>query len=101
MQEIAHFRNQLKSNKANRKELREKQQHHLPAQEYGALEADLIRQSLYDKHQLNVLTNKWAQVLEVTRTGLAAFEDAIDLLKNERKERSAALQQQLLNSMYF
>jgi tRNA pseudouridine32 synthase/23S rRNA pseudouridine746 synthase len=101
MQEIAAFRQQLKCNKEGRKLLRENQKILLGAQDYEAMERDLIKQSLHDKHQLNVLLNKWAQQLEETRRGLAAFESAMDLLKNERRERSAALQQQLFEQYVF
>ncbi|HUP11245.1 MAG TPA: RluA family pseudouridine synthase, partial [Niastella sp.] len=66
-----------------------------------ALEADLIKLSLHDKHQLNVLANKWEQVLENIRAGLNQFERDLETLKNERKERSAALQQQLFAQYVF
>jgi tRNA pseudouridine32 synthase/23S rRNA pseudouridine746 synthase len=101
LQEIAAFRKQLKSNKESRKQLREKQKHSLGQQEYNVVEADLIRQSLHDKHLLKVLTNKWEQILEELRTGLAQFERDIEILKNERKERSAALQQRLFEQYAF
>jgi tRNA pseudouridine32 synthase / 23S rRNA pseudouridine746 synthase len=101
LQEISAFRKQLISNKASRKQIREKQKNSLSAQEYEALEADLIKQSLHDKHQLNVLTNKWAQKLEEMQTGLAEFERAIEILKNERREKSATLQQQLFEQYAF
>jgi tRNA pseudouridine32 synthase/23S rRNA pseudouridine746 synthase len=101
LHEIAAFRKQLTNNRADRKQLREKQKNSLNAQEYEAVEADLIKQSLHDKHQLNVLTNKWAQILSAARTTLAEFEDAIETLKNERREKSAALQQQLFAQYVF
>jgi tRNA pseudouridine32 synthase / 23S rRNA pseudouridine746 synthase len=101
LQEIAAFKKQLKDNKENRKQLREKHKTSLSQQEYEVFEANLIKQSLHDKHQLTVLTNKWAQALEVVNTRLAQFDNEIDLLKNERKERSAALQQQLFAQYSF
>ncbi|WP_245999541.1 RluA family pseudouridine synthase [Paraflavitalea soli] len=101
LQETGALRKQLKSNKEGRKQVREQERNKLGAQDYAALEADLIRQSLHDKRALNLLTNQWEQVLDETRTGLAPFEQAIDLLKNERKERSAALQEQLFEQYMF
>jgi tRNA pseudouridine32 synthase/23S rRNA pseudouridine746 synthase len=101
LQEITAIREQLTNNRAARKQLREKQKNSLSAQEYEAVAADLIKQSLHDKHQLNVLTNKWAQLLSAARTALAEFEDAIESLKNERREKSAALQQQLFAQYVF
>lgn len=99
--EIAALKLQLKSNKEQRKELREKQRNSLNEQEYAVVEADFIRQSLHDKHQLKQLTGRWEQLLEEKRTKLAQFEDAVETLKNERKERSGALQQQLFEQYVF
>ncbi len=99
--EITTFKKQLRSNKENRKKLREQLINILNQQEYAIAEADLVKQSLYDKHQLKMLTNKWEQLLEEMRTRLAQFETNIEALKNERKERSAALQQQLFEQYVF
>jgi tRNA pseudouridine32 synthase/23S rRNA pseudouridine746 synthase len=101
VQEIAAFREQLKSNKEHRKQLREKQKNLLSRQEYVVFEAALIKQSLHDKHQLTVLTKKWEQVLSAVQTGLTQFEREIETLKDERKERSSALQQQLFAQYVF
>ena len=101
LQEISAFREQLKSNKESRKQIREKKKKSLSPQDYEAVEAELIRQSLHDKHQLSVLTKKWEKVLEKMRTGLSQFESDIENLKNERKEKSAALQQQLFEQYVF
>jgi len=101
LQELSAFRKQLKSNKESRKQLREKQKNSLSEPDYDVVEADLIKQSLHDKHQLNVLTKKWEQILDEVRTRLAQFESEIEYLKNERKEKSAALQQQLFEQYVF
>jgi len=101
LQEIAAFREQLKSNKEQRKQIRETQKKSLSHEEYEAVALDLIKHSLHDKHQLNVLTNKWKQVMEAAQTGLAQFESDIESLKNERKEKSATLQQQLFDQYVF
>lgn len=65
------------------------------------MEANLIKQSLHDKRQLTMLTNKWNQLIEADRTRLAQFEHDIESLKNERKERSFTLQQQLFDQYVF
>jgi tRNA pseudouridine32 synthase / 23S rRNA pseudouridine746 synthase len=101
LQEISAFRIQLKSNKERRKQLREKQKNSLSQPDYDVVEAGLIKESLHDKHQLNVLTNKWEQILSAVRTRLAQFESEIEILKNERKEKSAALQAQLFAQYVF
>ncbi|MDB5132379.1 MAG: pseudouridine synthase, partial [Mucilaginibacter sp.] len=57
IQEISDFKKQLKINKAARKNIREEQKSSLSEDAYSDFEADLIKQSLYDKHLLNVLVN--------------------------------------------
>lgn len=100
-QEISTFKKQLKENKDNRKQQREENKIKLSQQDYDALEAQLIKLSLHDKHQLNLLTNKWGQLITTTQNSLKKFEADIELLKTERKERSAALQQQLFDQYLF
>lgn len=99
--EISALKEQLKSNKENRKQIREEQKSKSDHRAFEELDADLIKQSLYDKRQLRDLVNKWEQLLNELRTNLSQFEHDIELLKNERKERSAALQQQLFEQYSF
>lgn len=101
LKEISALKSQLKVNKEDRRKLREAQKNNLSEHDYKLFEADLIKQSLYDKHQLKVLTDQWKQLLEVTQTKLARFEQSVETLKNERKERSATLQQQLFEQYVF
>lgn len=100
-QEISTFKKQLKENKDNRKQQREENKIKLSQQDYDALEAQLIKLSLHDKHQLNLLTGKWEQLISATQNSLKKFEADIEQLKTERKERSAALQQQLFDQYLF
>ncbi|HRB71586.1 MAG TPA: pseudouridine synthase [Flavobacterium sp.] len=100
-EEITAFKKQLKANKEERKKSREAQQSSLTESEYAVFEADLIKQSLRDKWELQVLTNKWKACLDETRLQLAQFDDQIEALKKERKEKSAALQQQLFEQYSF
>jgi tRNA pseudouridine32 synthase/23S rRNA pseudouridine746 synthase len=101
IQEISVFRDQLRGNKASRKLVRDQQKNALSQQDYEVVEAELIRHSLHDKHQLKVLINRWEQILEEARTGLAPFEFDIDILKNERQEKSTVLQQKLFEQYVF
>jgi len=100
-QEISALREQVKSNKASRKLIREKQKNNLGQQEYEVIEAELIRQSSQDKQELKVLINKWKQSIEEARTGLIQFEYDIEILKNQRKEKSTTLQRQLFEQYVF
>jgi tRNA pseudouridine32 synthase / 23S rRNA pseudouridine746 synthase len=97
-QEIAAFKEQLKNNKAARKQQRLSLK---DSPDFDAAEAELVRQSLYDKHLLKKLTDEWDATLSTLRAQLAHFEDEMEALKNERKERSADLQQQLFEQYTF
>jgi tRNA pseudouridine32 synthase/23S rRNA pseudouridine746 synthase len=99
--EISALKKQLKNNKEDRKQFRESQKSILHEQDYMIAEADLVKQSLRDKHQLKLLTDKWAPLLEEMQTRHTQFETNIETLKTERKERSAALQQQLFEQYVF
>lgn len=98
---ITTFKKQLKSNKEERKKARATQQTILPEPEYADFEADLIKQSLRDKWELQVLLTHWKQLLEQIQSQIARYEDQIDALKKERKEKSAALQRQLFEQYSF
>jgi len=99
--EITTAKKHLKNNKEKRKALRAQLINSLDQQDYAIADANLIKQSLYDKRQLRALTDRWERLLEEMRTRLAQFETNIEALKNERKERSAALQQQLFKQYVF
>lgn len=99
--EIAAQKNQLKNNKENRRKLREEKKDILNANEYAEFEAEMVKQSLYDKHLLKQLTDNWANTLAELQTKLAPFEQRIEALKEERRERSATLQQQLFEQYVF
>lgn len=99
--EISAFKKQLKDNKEDRRKLRDEWTNTLNPQDYALAEADLVKQSLRDKHELKELTNRWEQQLGEMRTRLEQFDADIEALKNERKERSAALQQQLFRQYVF
>jgi len=100
-QEISVLKKQLKSNKQNRKERREEQKNILDEDSYALFEADLVKQSFFDQYQLKVLTDKWKQFLEEMLTRWTAFETRIEALRNERREKSAALQGQLFEQYTF
>lgn len=99
-EEIAALKLELKINKENRDRIRAGQRAPV-VQEPIISEAELINQSLYDKRRLRDLSGKWKQELDALQARLAQFETHIEELKNERKERSAALQQQLFEQYMF
>jgi tRNA pseudouridine32 synthase/23S rRNA pseudouridine746 synthase len=100
-QQIASFKAHLKNNKQDRKKQRDAQKAILSTEEYANLEAHLIKHSLHDKHQLNLLVQQWDQRLDAYKADIARYENEIENLKQERRERSSALQQQLFEQYVF
>jgi len=100
-QQITAFKAALKTNKQDRKKQREAQKTILSGDEYAMLEANLIRHSLHDKHQLNLLIRQWDERQKEVKVAIAQFENEIEELKQNRRERSAALQQQLFDQYVF
>lgn len=101
IEEISAFNKKIKSNKENRKRLREEQKNILSEDDYPHFEAFLIKHSLHYKHQFNVLSNKWVEILEEIKSRMSQFDNNIEALKKERKEKSFALQQQLFEQYAF
>jgi tRNA pseudouridine32 synthase/23S rRNA pseudouridine746 synthase len=99
--EIGALKEMLKTAKEARKRARAEQKPRLTEQEYALFEAELIRQSQHDGRRLRTLTEKWKQLSTEAAASLASFESRIEALKAERKERSAALQEQLFEQYVF
>lgn len=57
--------------------------------------AAMIRESQFQKAELKRLKQQWNERIEVLQSEVKAFGSIIEKLKTERKNRSAALQQQL------
>ncbi|MFD2601355.1 RluA family pseudouridine synthase [Flavobacterium suzhouense] len=95
------FKKQLKINKAYRKDLRERRKNVISEEDYNRFDAYLIRFSHYDNHQFRLLTEKWKLKLEEVQQKLSIYQDRIETLKKDRKEKSAALQLQLFEQYSF
>lgn len=87
--------------KNNRKAIRGTKQLQLSQEEFDILNEDLIKQSLRDKHELNVLIKSFENEVEAINQLIATFESKINQLKEERKFRSNALQRKLFQSYSF
>src|SRR5690606_9378311 len=99
--ELTDFKIQLKQNKTQRKKLRESQKPILSEKDYVFFEEDLVKQSLRDKHELRVLESHWKQHLDTIAVKVKIYEDQIEDLKQERKEKSSILQHQLYEQYSF
>lgn len=101
IKEITSFKNEIKNNKADRKKLRLTQKNILTPEDYTEYEAYLIKHSLHDKHQFNMLLNKWEKLLNDKKLEMSPFDDVVETLKKQRREKSASLQQQLFDEYSF
>ncbi|WP_233525722.1 RluA family pseudouridine synthase [Chitinophaga silvisoli] len=99
--EISDLKAQLKLNKDKRKQVRAELKERLNEADYAIAEANVINQSLADKRQLKHLSDQWSQTISDLQNQVATFESEIESLKNERKERSADLQQQIFEQYSF
>jgi len=99
--EIAALKKQLKDNKNNRKIQRDEQKKIVSKDAYTLFEAEMIKQSQYDKRLLKVLIDNWKETLDGIEAMLQPFDARIEALKEERKERSISLQRQLFEQYLF
>lgn len=90
-----------KTNKAERKRVREQAKLELDEVAYNVLAEDLIKQSYRDQHEYDVAKQACREKLQKQEDQLQQLLQAIDDLKNERKRRSADLQQRLFDQYHF
>lgn len=93
-QGIALLKNQLRENKEKRRQQREQPNNPLP-------EEELVRQSLADKRLLLRTVQEYREQKEQLLLRLADLERPIEDLKKERREKSAALQEELFTRYSF
>lgn len=91
----------VKCLKNERKQLRKENIQVLSAQDYEQFEADLVKQSLRDKHEFNVFTKSIEDKINEFKSKITSFEIKINELKDLRKNKSNALQKQLFESYSF
>ncbi|MGV0964430.1 pseudouridine synthase [Empedobacter falsenii] len=91
----------LKSNKKDRKVQRETISSTLSQEEIQFFEEDLVKQSLRDKYEFRVLSEKLDVEKQLLLNEINVFENEISSLKEERKTKSNSLQNQLFNQYQF
>ena len=99
--EITAFKQQLKINKEIRRQRREENSNNNDEDANALIEADLAKQSHHDRYRLRVLKEEWKQCLDGLQAQFAPLEARLEALKNERRERSGALQVQLFEQYAF
>jgi len=100
-QELAQQRLVIKQGKKIRKMRREEAKLELTAEQYQTLETELVKLSLDDQYQYKRLAKQWRVTLEKAQAEYDALALEIQLLKEERKERSGALQKRLFEQYKF
>lgn len=99
--EINIFKETIKKNKEHRKQERNLKKQELTADAYVLFEADLVKQSLYDKHLLRELAKKFDVEVRKIENDINIYNAKISQLKNERKTKSNALQHWLFTNYTF
>ncbi len=98
--EISASKLALKNSKRQRQEKRESAQH-ISESEYEALIEELKYESLKGQYFHKDLVKKWKVSIDESQLKYDAFVEKINVLKNERRERSAKLQNQLFEQYNF
>lgn len=99
--EINHLKTRLKDNKELRSQQRQQQKTLLSPHDYALLEEELIRQSLADKRLLQRVQKSFREQTEELDARINHFEQQAEALKKERREKSAALQEELFRRYSF
>ncbi|HUH25083.1 MAG TPA: pseudouridine synthase [Flavobacterium sp.] len=99
--EIDQLKIENKNKKQFRKQQRLEQKTFLNDTNFEALEATLIKESLYDKHLLNTLIENIQNIENQLVEEINVFKNKIDFLKEKRKVESNALQQWLFKAYTF
>lgn len=100
-QDIAALREKMRENKAGRKLQRESQKMILSPEDYEALCADLVKQSLYDSAYLRHITQTWKEKISVPEATVAEYHEKINRLKEQRRQQSSDLQEKLFAQYNF
>jgi tRNA pseudouridine32 synthase/23S rRNA pseudouridine746 synthase len=91
----------LKAAKKDRDLRREKARPELSVEAYAALEAALGKESMDAHYFFNDVNRYWQHILKPIQEKLSVFTDQIATLKEQRKKKSAALQQYLFEQYQF
>jgi tRNA pseudouridine32 synthase/23S rRNA pseudouridine746 synthase len=99
--ELELYKKQIKQNKSIRKQQREQQSKVLSPEAYQLFEATLAKQSVFERWKGKVLAQSWEQALAFLKEQLLPYLQQFEQLKKERREKSAAIQQQLFEQYSF
>ncbi|SKB55052.1 tRNA pseudouridine32 synthase / 23S rRNA pseudouridine746 synthase [Sphingobacterium nematocida] len=99
--ELSNLRIHHKQNKSKRKTVRNEQKPLLSEEDYTLLEQDLVKQSYRDQHEYDVLKQNSKEAIAFVENQLQDLLVQISDRKEQRKQLSANLQQQLFDQYIF
>ena len=104
--ELGDIKSEIKTNKSQRDLLRKKYQSQLSSNKFDQATyeqhlQELVKQSLKESYYLKDKTQQSKDAIEQTKAKTQLFKDTIDALKEERKIKSAACQQEIFDHYYF
>lgn len=100
-QELAQQKENIRIGRAQRKNRREQAILELPLEQYEVLIAQLQQESIQEKKILKSTLERWKDQVACQEKAVNLYADEIKLLKEMRKKKSAALQQQLYDQYQF
>lgn len=100
-EETTALKKRLKENKEDRRQQREARKPLLSPAGCTALEEELVRQSLADKRLLQHTVQEYNRQAETLTSRIQAFEERIEALRKQRREKSAQLQEELFSQYSF
>lgn len=99
--ELKEYRQFMKAAKDQRKLHRNKALIELGQEQFDILTENLKQESLKHQYDYKILRKQWDKKLDINQKELDGFVQKIEALKEERKTRSAALQQKLFDKYQF
>lgn len=99
--ELRKIKQEIKAEKGNRKQIREKASRELDGEALEALLEDLRKQSIREQYFLKDFTDLNKTTIRSLTEKLAVFEQELENLKEKRKNMSNALQKDIFDSYYF
>lgn len=100
-QELEQYRRAMKAAKTQRDHQRQQAAVALPPHEFEQLKEELKNVSLKWQYDYKVLAKQWDEKTSEARQALVHYDRLLENLREERKTKSAALQQKLFDSYRF
>ena len=98
---IHHKKEVVKANKKRRKAIRKEAEVSLSSSAFSALKEEHKSESIMQRYYLVQAEKEWEQRVEEARKKVDVFQAKIDTIKEDRKQRSNRIQQELFDQYHF